>query len=782
MAAIGRIRKHGVALMIIIGIALLAFIVGDLTRIIPSITNRNLLGKVGNKTIRMDGRENAYTSYFEQNRALFTYVNNLTSTDDEFDQSLHDFTWEQIKQEVLLDKQLAKMGITFHDEMVENISSELLSSLTSQKAMRSSAQQYLIVMCQRLLQNSGNTFDVLMDALNNINDYRGTDIYNMYKAIERMAVLEAKNNAYFALMGGSTYFSTPLLKQVGSEKTVMMQLAQVNPNAPAFNDIQVSVDEKEAKSFFKSHTDRYVVKEDGRDIDFAIFPIVATAQDRQDIEDSVKVIYSRFAEASSIGDFVKAERKIEKNRKFAIGEAYFWSYNDQTAKHIQLDTLLYLKHGKSALQYYGVEDKEAEYKLPGKLDSAIFHSPAGTMIAPYLDGNFWYFGKVREVAQRPDSIQTTFLTIPFKYGQNTVTMEKEDAKALADSLAHEVMTTTSIFTLLPQYKNDRIFGIDSTFWFEDMPDTLYNKLIHTGIGQVYVHEAMDCYLVMQVLAKTQANEKRQYVLYPVPVEASKATIESLRMAANELASASDNVEKLEELAQTKGALLVPQTDVRNMQGSIATGMQEGMMCREAISWAFDKETKVNTVSRTAFEGRFTYSGYNQPKQLGAHAFIVAGLKKVKEAGKADFENVKDIIIDELTTEKKIAAISEKLSSELASTNVQELANKYGFQLRDSLRISLAQNMPYGIDNAIVGKLSTMEANGKPAVVSSKRAICIATIYSAEAGQPSDALGMERNILRDVTIGRGVSEQSLAMDDLQKGVKIVDRRHNFYRAN
>lgn len=783
MAAIGKIRKHGVALMIIIGIALLAFIVGDLTRIIPSITNRNLLGKVGSKTIRMDGRENVYTSYFEQNRLLFTYVNNITSTDDEFDQYLHDFTWEQVKQEVILGKQLSKMGITFHDEMVENISSELVSSLTSQRAMRSTAQQYLIAMCQRLLQNSGNSFDALMEALNNINDYRGTDIYNMYKAIERMAVLEAMNNAYFALVGSSTYYSTPLLKQVGSEKNALMQLALVNPNAPAFNDIQVNVDEKEAKSFFQSHKDRYVVDEDSRDIDFAIFPIVATAQDRQDTEDTVKAIYSRFAESTNaIGDFVKAERRIEKNRKFATGEAYFWSYNDQTAKHVQLDTLLYLKHGKSALQYYGVEDKEAEYKLPNKLDSAIFHSPAGTMVAPYLDGNFWYFGKVREVAQRPDSIQTTFLTIPFKYGQNTVTMEKEEAKALADSLAHEVTTTTNIFTLLPQYKNDRIFGADSTFWFEDMPDTLYDKLLHTGIGQVYVHEAMDCYLVMQVLAKTQANEKRQYVLYPVPIEASKATIESLRMAANELAAASDNVEKLEELAQSKGALLVPQTDVKNMQGSISTGMQESMMCREAISWAFDKETKVNTVSRTAFEGRFTYSGYNQPKQLGAQVFIVAGLKRVKEAGKADFNNVKDLIIGELTTEKKIAAISEKLSSELASTNVQDLANKYGFQLRDSLRISFAQNMPYGLDNAIVGKLTTMDANGKPAVVSSKHAICIATLYSTEDGVPTEALGMERNILRDVTIGRGSNEQSLAMDDLQKGFKIVDRRHNFYRAN
>ena len=111
-----------------------------------------------------------------------------------------------------------------------------------------------------------------------------------------------------------------------------------------------------------------------------------------------------------------------------------------------------------------------------------------------------------------------------------------------------------------------------------------------------------------------------------------------------------------------------------------------------------------------------------------------------------------------------------------------MANKYGFQLRDSLKVSLAQYMPYGLDNAIVGKLSTMEATGKPVVLNSNRSVCIATIYSEEAGQPTEALGMERNILRELTIGRGANEQSIAMEDLEKNVKIVDRRHNFYKGN
>ena len=70
MAAIGKIRKHGVALMIIIGIALLAFIVGDLTHVIPSITNRYLVVQVNDNKVRYD-RDNTYQTYYEQNRLLF---------------------------------------------------------------------------------------------------------------------------------------------------------------------------------------------------------------------------------------------------------------------------------------------------------------------------------------------------------------------------------------------------------------------------------------------------------------------------------------------------------------------------------------------------------------------------------------------------------------------------------------------------------------------------------------------------------------------------------------
>jgi len=301
-------------------------------------------------------------------------------------------------------------------------------------------------------------------------------------------------------------------------------------------------------------------------------------------------------------------------------------------------------------------------------------------------------------------------------------------------------------------------------------------------GQFYVHEATDCYLVFQVLAKSQLLEKRQYVLYPVPVEPSKNTIEDLRIAANALAAECESVEKLNELAQSKGAMLISQNDITNMQGIIGTGMQENLMCREAISWAFDKDTELGSVSRSAFNGRFFYSGYNQPKQLGTQVYVVAGLKRIKNAGKGEFVNVKDAIIEELTTEKKIAKAEEMLNQELAKTSVTDLCKKNNWPLHDSTTINMTQIRPMGIENIAVGKIATMKADGKPTVVTGKNTLYIVSIYNFTPGTPTANLNNENNSLREIVIGRGVTEQTLAWDDLQRKVKIDDRRHNFYKSS
>ena len=53
MAAIGSIRKHGVLLLVIIGLALLAFILGDLSNVHRTFSNKYVMAKIDGKKMRL---------------------------------------------------------------------------------------------------------------------------------------------------------------------------------------------------------------------------------------------------------------------------------------------------------------------------------------------------------------------------------------------------------------------------------------------------------------------------------------------------------------------------------------------------------------------------------------------------------------------------------------------------------------------------------------------------------------------------------------------------------
>ena len=77
MAAIGSIRKHGVALMIIIGLAMLAFILGDLSQVTRTFSNKNTVARIDGTKL-----DNIYSKQYEENTALMKLLQNKTSFDE----------------------------------------------------------------------------------------------------------------------------------------------------------------------------------------------------------------------------------------------------------------------------------------------------------------------------------------------------------------------------------------------------------------------------------------------------------------------------------------------------------------------------------------------------------------------------------------------------------------------------------------------------------------------------------------------------------------------------
>ncbi|MBO4489379.1 MAG: SurA N-terminal domain-containing protein [Bacteroidales bacterium] len=718
MAAIGSIRKHGVALMIIIGIALLAFILGDLSQVTRTFSNKNVMAKIDGKSVDQE-----YRTLYDQTTSLFRLLQNKSSFDENETAQIHQTTWASLIQEKILDKQLAALGLSYSSDMVEELKSEMLASLNTQQP-----NQYMMQFAQALANQIGP--EQTMAVLSNIEEYgkdeRGKDLYNAYLAIVRYAALGEKFNRYNALAQNTLYFSDPLAKQLGeNNKNAMVTMMVVSPEAPAFKDITASVSDKEIKDFYNTHKNElFVVTEQNRDIDVAIFPINPSAADLKAIEDSVRADYAKFSTSDMAAFCTEMNRNLDST-------------------------------------YY----KEEDIVLEG-LDSILFKATAvGSFIEPFeYENSRWYYGKVFGAAERPDSIHVALIELPYKNSQNqNETRTRKEAAALADSLKAVITSNqNSIFNL----QRDYIAGerTDSTLWLPERGTIveLYNGLIGTPNGGVYVYKAQGGYLVLQVLERTAPVSKRQFVLFDYPINPSDATISQIKAQATEFAASINNAEELISKAAAKGIQTVRGTGVPSMSASIG----QLQSCRDIVSWAFSDDVKKDDISDVI----------NVDKMF----FAVAAVNNVRKTGTQKFEDVKADIEAMMTSEKKAEAIAEKVNKDLASSNMETLATTYGAQLRDSVRLVFAGDMYQnsGVDGKALGTIFSLPTN-KPTAVSGKNMVYVVDVKQVEKATPTNELYLEKNFLQNLLVGRERNESTI-LNYLTKEAKVMDNRNRFYQ--
>ena len=719
MAAIGAIRKHGVLLLVIIGLALLAFILGDLSNVTRTFSSKYVMAKIDGK--KMDQQ---YSKQYEENLALMRLLQKKSTFEDNETYQIHEMTWQQMLQEKAVDKELEKLGLTYTPQMIEDFKENMLASLSTQQP-----NQFLAQFANALAEQYGpeNAMSIIsnMETLANREDAK--DIYNAYQALVRFALGAEKQQHYMALAQNSIYFSTPLAKQLAKDNSIaLVSLMTVNPELTAFQNLKPEVSEKEMKEFYNIHKkELFNVQSKNRDINVAVFPINPTQADLKAIEDSVRKDFTTFTQAESIAEY-------------------------NTAR------------GNGALDstYY----KESDITL-NELDSLIFKVPVGSYIEPFTYENVkWYFGKVFGASNRPDSVLVATIELPFKTAQNQeAPYSKKEARLLADSLRQVIASGTSIFSLQPSYLYGREQG-DTTFWLPErgtMPD-LYNSLLTTPNGGIYVYKAAAGYVVFQVLDRTQLIEKRQFVIYDYDINPSEATINALRSQANEFAASVTNNEELIANAAKQGIQVVNGERVSSMTANIG----QLPNCRDIVSWAFGDDVKEDAISDV----------FNVNKMF----FAVASVAKVREQGMQKYKEVKDDIKTLLEKQNKVALVAEQLNKDLASGDMAAVAQKYNIPVSDSVTLSFAGDyyMNRGVEGKAIGQIFSLSAN-KPAAVSGNNVAYVVNVLDKRDGQASENLMLEKNYLQNAVLGRDRNENTL-FNYLVSELNVLDNRVRFYQ--
>lgn len=721
MAAIGAIRKHGVLLLVIIGLALLAFILGDLSNVTRVFSDKYTMAKIDGK--KMDQE---YSKRYEQNTALMRLLQGKSSFEDSEMYQFHEMTWNQMLQEQVLDKQLDKLGMAYSSQMVEDFKEEMLASLSTQQP-----NQFIAQFANALAQQMGpeNAMAVLSNIEAYANNEQAKDIYNAYQAIVRFALSAEKSQQYFALAQNSVYFSDPLAKQLAKDNNmVLASLMTVNPELTAFQNLSPEVKESEMKAFYKTHkSDIFTVQNRNRDINVAVFPINPTPADLKAIEDSVRKDFAAFAQASDIAAY-----NVAKGNSAAVDSTYF---------------------------------KQSDINLP-ELDSLVFKSPVGSFIEPFTYENVkWYFGKVFGAANRPDSVLVATIELPFKTASyKEAPYSKKEARLLADSLRQVIASgQTTIFAEQPNYLYGREQG-DTTFWLPErgtMVD-LYNNLLSTPNGGIYVYKASSGYVVFQVLDRTQLIEKRQFVLYDYDITASDATVSALRSQANQFAASVSSNEELIANAAKQGIQVVNGQAVTSMAATIG----QLPNCRDIVSWSFGDDVKADAISDV----------FNIDRMY----FAVASVAKVREVGEQKYKEVKDEIKTMLEHQNKVELVAEQLNKDLASGGMQAVAQKYSVPVTDSVMLSFAGDyyMNRGVENKAVGQIFGLQVN-KPTAVTGNNMAYVVNVLETRPGQATENLMLEKNYLQNAVLGRERNENTL-LSYLINQTKVLDNRVRFYQ--
>ena len=568
MAAIGSIRKHSTLLVIVIGGALLAFILGDFMK---KRNRRDVnAGKVNGVEITiMDFNkkldENIENTKQQQHRKSL-------STNETF--RLREQTWQQMVRQILMDQQYEDLGIKVGaDEMFNLIQGPNPHPLIKQYFVNPKTGHYDRNLVIQYLQN----YDRLPDAAR-----------QQWKMLEDYIRADQMRKKYNALIEQGYYIPKALAQRLYDDQNTRANITYVAARYSNVPDSKIKVTEDDYRQYYEQHKNEFKQKE-GRAIEYVSFNVLPSA-----------------------ADVAKARKEaILTQKDFEVSE-HPKQFARANSDH-PYDTS-WLKEGQ----------------LPAPVDSVMFHAKVGTVSNPVKEGNTFVMARLLAVATRPDSMKAEHILIAYKGAYRVdprVTRTKEQAKKLADSLYNVLKHNPSKFkALADKFSNDGSVQQNhgDLGWFMDgrMVPGFNEAVVKTKVGHLTVAETQFGYHVIKVLGKKDFNKKVKVAVVSQDIIPSNATYQNVFAKASKIASEAHDRKAFEALAKKEHLQLRVMPRMYENTYYIP-GLENA---RSIVRWAFKSGTDVGQVSNVFdLEGQYAVVVVTKKYEAG-----IPSLEEVKD--------------------------------------------------------------------------------------------------------------------------------------------------------
>ncbi len=709
MAVIGTIRKQSGLLIIIVGVALAAFVLGDF------LSPRGASRQVFN-IAEVLGEEINYTYFdakYEQNAENQKRNQNKDALTPDEAFRLREQTFDQIVQSIILEKEYQKLGLSVTaDELFDQIQGDNPHAYILQYFKDPQTQQY----DPELVRNYIKQLDQ-MDATS-----RG-----QWDEFVQAIKDDRLRSKYTNMISKAYFMPDTFLVMDYNEKKTNANARLVGVRFSTVADSLVTVTDKDLREYYDKYKQNYK-QEESRDLEYVIFDVRPSAEDRRRIREDVFAIYEDFKQAENIPLFVNSESVNRFDSSF-------------------------FKQGE----------------LPIRIDSAVFNSEPGKFVEPYIQDNQWHMAKLMETQFRPDSMKASHLLIAFQgalMAQPDITRSKAEAKALADSLRNVIAAAPDRLGQLAVELSDDPSAADNSGdlgWFADgnMVYPFNQAVLTNPVGTITVAESQFGYHVIRVTDKLDPVKKVRVAVIDIDISPSQNTYQDVFAQASEFQGRSTDYEAFDTLATNLGLQKRSATYLEKMSNRIA-GLDYP---RQIIQWAYLEDLGVGAVS---------------PVFTMEEKYVVAILTAIREAGIPDMESIRETLEPLVLTDLKGDVVVARMNEAIAETkDPAQLATRLSATVDSVNNLTFAtRNIAgFGNESNVISKILTMSPGEFAGPIKGNNAafiVVVDNITPPAAGE--DNRIYERQLLMNF---RAKVNNNSYLQVLEEEADITDNRVRFY---